>query len=236
MTPFFRRSKRLGVWLLMTLAVCVPISGCQTSLFGWSSPEMVARVATPDGAPVAGAIVVANWNIEGPWNGASLGQLAIAEAVTDQNGTFRIPAWGPRSPAKGHIRIDEPTVRIFKLGFFPLIIYNYDGMPMKAANSTIVFRLQNQTIELTPFKGSLREYELPLGKLQDSLLSIYRYQNDDSCYWKEMPRILVAIEKLKIKLAEQGAGSTLRSAYMYAGPNEPQCGDAKQFFMKYGNE
>jgi hypothetical protein len=124
----------------MTLAVCVPISGCQTSLFGWSSPEMVARVATPDGAPVAGAIVVANWNIEGPWNGASLGQLAIAEAVTDQNGTFRIPAWGPRSPAKGHIRIDEPTVRIFRgnLGLgansngktqgFTLVFYGSNGL------------------------------------------------------------------------------------------------------------
>ncbi len=170
MTLFLARSSRLGLLLLMTLAGCAPLGG----LFGWSSPEIVARVATPDGTPVAGAIVVANWNIEGPWNGASLGQLAIAEVVTDQNGTFRIPAWGPRSIPKGHIRIDEPTVRIFKPGFMPLIIKNYEGDPMKAADYSIAFRLQNQTIELTPFKGSLIEYESKLNNLLNSLNVLLR--------------------------------------------------------------
>lgn len=228
MTLFLARSARLSLLWLVAVAGCAPLGG----LFGWSSPEIVARVATPDGTPVAGAIVVASWDIEGPWNGASLGQLAIAEVVTDQHGTFRIPAWGPRSIPKGHIRIDEPTVRIFKPGFVPLIIFNNEGVPMKAADYTIAFRLQNQTIELTPFKGSLIEFESKMVHLQDSLDRIFWGQSV-GCYWKDLPRLLLALQDSKIELAESGAGKTLRYAYQYGGANPTQCGDAKQFFMNY---
>ena len=234
MTRYLARSARLGLLWLVTLAAgCINLGG----VIGWSSPEIVARVVTPDGAPVAGAIVVANWNIEGPWNGASLGQLAIAEVVTDHNGTFRIPAWGPRSIPKGHIRIDEPTVRIFKPGFMPLIIKNYEGVPMKAADYSIAFRLQNQTIELTPFKGSLVEYESKLNRLLDSLNVLLRGGvAAEGCNWRHIPRLLLSLENLKIELAEHGAGKALSYAYQYGGTDRSVCGDAKQFFMGYRSE
>lgn len=204
--------------------------------FGWSSPEMQARIVMPGGEPVAGAIVVANWNITGYWNGASLGQLEIAEVVTDKDGLFRIPAWGPRFLSKGVIQIDEPTVRIFKTGFIPLIISNYEGVPMKAADHHIVFRLQNQSIELVPFKGSLVDYESQLTSITEELSTIFWARGADGCYWKRMPRLLLAFERLKIELGKVGAGKTLNFAHEYASTTQPQCGDAKQFFKDYVKE
>ena len=197
----------------------------------WFSTEMQARVVTPGGVPVAGAIVVANWNITGPWNGASLGQLEIAETVTDKDGQFRIPAWGPRFLSKGVIMIDQPTVRIFKPGFIPVIVDNYEGVPMKAAEHNMVFRRQNQSIELTPFKGGLIEYESTLIEFDRSLGIIY--DGADGCYWKKTPRLLLSLQDLKMKLVDQGRGESLPFAYQHASINQPQCGDAKQFFTDY---
>ena len=54
----------------------------------WYSPQIEARIATPTGEPVAAAIVVVSWNIQAPWNGASQGQLAIAEVTTDETAAF----------------------------------------------------------------------------------------------------------------------------------------------------
>ncbi|MDO8654656.1 MAG: hypothetical protein Q7R66_20995 [Undibacterium sp.] len=159
--------------------------------------------------------------------------MEIAEVVTDQDGKFKIPAWGPRFLLKGTIRQDEPTLRIFKPGYLPLITDNYDGVPMRAASSSIVFRLQNKDIELTPFKGSLFDYEPELKSLHTSLEIIYR--SVDGCYWKKTPRLLLALQALKMNLAEDGAGNTLRFAYQYAGINQPQCGDAKQFFLDFAH-
>lgn len=202
----------------------------------WFSPQIDARVCTPAGEPVAGAIVVANWNIHGPLNGASQGQLALAEVISDDNGRFRIPAWGPRTSTKGGIRIDEPTIRIFKPGFVPLVLKNYEGVPMEAAASIIVSRFQNATITLTPFNGPPASYEASLKPLLRSLDPIFDPGWSEFCYWKQTPRLLFALETLKTQLAEQGGGHSLRFAYQYGKITEiSQCGNSQQFFQDYSD-
>jgi hypothetical protein len=115
------------------------------------SPPIEARVVGPDGMPLADALVVANWNIVGPWNGASRGQLALFEVTTGPDGKFSIPAWGPRSTTHGTVRAVDPTLRILKPGYRPRVIYNVEGWEQfDSAPIVIHFRLQGQDILLTP--------------------------------------------------------------------------------------
>lgn len=201
----------------------------------WYSPRIEARVAGPDGKPLAGAIVVASWTIEEWFSGAPLAQAALAEVVTDKDGRFRISAWGPRVVTGGSIRIDEPTVRVFHPGFVPAVIKNDEGVPMKSADRIISFRLQNQTIALRPFHGTLLQYEAALAPLTTSLEPLYFGRAAGACYWRQTPRLLLALQDLKLELAAQGAGDSLRLAYQYASTGQPQCGDAEQFFKDYSN-
>lgn len=116
-----------------------------------SSPAIEARVVGPDGAPLANALVVANWNIVGSWNGASRGQLALFQVYTGPDGKFNIPAWGPRWTMHGTVTAVDPTLRILKPGYRPRVIYNVEGLEkFDSAPIVIHFRLQGQDILLTP--------------------------------------------------------------------------------------
>jgi hypothetical protein len=98
----------------------------------WYSPELRAQVVAEDGRPVAGAAVVANWEIQNWISGSAEGQLAIFEAVTDENGRFSIPAWGPRFVLYGALDISAPIVRIVHPDFRPTTISNVEGIPRRA--------------------------------------------------------------------------------------------------------
>ena len=118
------------------------------------SPPIEARVVGPGGVPLANALVVANWNIVGPWNGATRGQLALFEVTTVPDGKFSIPAWGPRWTTHGTVTAADPTLRIIKPGYRPRVIYNVDGLEKyDSAQIVIHFRLQGQDILLTPSGG-----------------------------------------------------------------------------------
>ncbi|NRR28713.1 carboxypeptidase regulatory-like domain-containing protein [Oxalobacteraceae bacterium] len=214
----------------------IVLLGCVYLAFSniWYSPAIEARLVTPQGDPVAGAIIVAGWNIEGPWNGSPRGQLAVAEVLSDKDGKFNIPAWGPRRAKEGHIRIDEPTLRIYRPGYLPLVIKNYEDVPMRSASHILQFRLQGKNIVLQPFQGPLPEYEVALTALLDSLSNIYSQQGPGTCYWRDTPRILLALQDLKWQLSPLGGGNSLRKAYEYANTKTPpQCGDAFEFFRDF---
>lgn len=120
----------------------------------WYSPRIEARVVGPDGAPLANALVVANWNIVAPWTGALLGQLALAEVSTGPDGRFSIPAWGPRLTLHGSVHEEDPTLRIIKPGYQPRVIHNISGGLNNPASRVIPFQLQGQDIVLKPAGGA----------------------------------------------------------------------------------
>ncbi|MEO8847686.1 MAG: hypothetical protein ABI440_03505 [Casimicrobiaceae bacterium] len=70
------------------------------------------------GGPIEGAIVVARWELEG-YGGNFAGWLFVAEAVTDHDGVFHFPSWGPlKSPAESGMQTrmspNVPDISIFK--------------------------------------------------------------------------------------------------------------------------
>lgn len=195
----------------------------------WYSPEIRARVLTSDGVPIVGAIVVANWNIVGYFNGASMGQIAIAETVTDEDGAFNIPSWGPRYYLNGILSDKAPTVRIFKLGFEPLVVLNSVHMMYDlGASPYIKFRLQDQNLVLKAYLGKLQDYEKLINPFMDSLDIIY--DRLEQCNWKATPRLLLSLQHLKEQLEALNIPNNLLFAYQYAGIKQYTCGDAALFF------
>lgn len=90
----------------------------------YSAKETRARVVDEEtGQPVEGSVVVAQWILASIPERGPL--LHIAEAVTDKNGEFVIPAWGPkpRRPFT-YLKAFSPELLIFKHGYQPLWLHN----------------------------------------------------------------------------------------------------------------
>lgn len=210
----------LGAWMLWAVV--------------WYSPPLRARLVTPLGTPVAGAIVVANWTISESVSGAPLGQAMLIEVVSDNNGQFEVPAWGPRFIKRGTIRIDQPTLRVFKPGFVPLVLANNAGTHSAFANHIMVTPFDGRTVRMTPFAGTPEEYEIALQPLLQSIEVFFWGRGAIACYWKSTPRLLLALQEAKAAMASHGSGKSLRDAYQYASvKSQDQCGDAQQFFREY---
>ena len=117
--------KRLA---LIALLLIVGLVVAENILVGappfYSAKETRARIVDEHtGQPIEGAVVVAQWVLEvisgrGP-------TMYIAEAVTDKNGEFVIPGWGPRPRGPiTELREKSPQLLIFKHGYWPLDLHN----------------------------------------------------------------------------------------------------------------
>jgi hypothetical protein len=194
----------------------------------WYSPEMRARVTTPDGTPIEGAIVVASWQLRYGVHGQILGQLEVVEAITDSRGKFTIPAWGPRYVSPGGIEDSEPTIRIFHRQFVPSILRNIDDVSMHTSPKVIRFRYQDQDIVLAPFTGALSDYEEISHEFFHSIDFIFSYW--DKCYWAGMPNFLFRLQHLHDDLEKIGAAHHSIGIYKYALENPQLCREERKHF------
>ena len=72
--------------------------------------------------PIAGAIVVAEWQLEFGLEGGSGYSWVVQETVTDANGRFDFAAWGPRTvpaflPSEARLKGRDPKIVFFKYGY-----------------------------------------------------------------------------------------------------------------------
>lgn len=111
-------SDRSGQWRQrLAVVLCSCLVGCTGATY--SGPEWSARVVDMEtGAPIENAIVVARWELE-RYSGRFAGWLFVAEAVTDRDGHFHFPAWGPSSAApkegmRTRMSPNVPDIAIFK--------------------------------------------------------------------------------------------------------------------------
>lgn len=201
----------LGAFALLALLQSIP--------FVWYSPAIKARVVTASGAPAAGAVVVASWNIEGSLNGATQGQLALVEVVTGPDGWFQIPAWGPRFVWRGTVFEDEPTVRIFHPDFAPLVLRNSE-VGMRAAPRILTFRYQDQTLTLKDWPATAAGRATALDELLRSMSRIRSMPPlDRQCYPQIIPRLLALMLKTKHQLPPQGGNASLEEIETFAAPD-----------------
>jgi hypothetical protein len=89
------------------------IGGCAFGLVPLSADPIDSRVVDIDtGAPIEGAVVLAHWELHsGSLSGDSLpcGSASVEDAVTDKDGNFHLPGWGPTMPGcSGDMRQGNP--------------------------------------------------------------------------------------------------------------------------------
>ncbi|MBI3301590.1 MAG: hypothetical protein HYZ72_05880 [Deltaproteobacteria bacterium] len=153
------------------------------------------------GQPLEGVIVIANWKLWGGIHPDVIGSLVVMETVTDANGRFFFPAWGPEPrPAGSYLHTDDPLLLLFKRDYAYLAAGN---PPTEGVNKNALRRFEGngKTLKMKKFAGGLEEYAKHLRFLDTDLDFILRH---GECLWKQFPRMLVALHLEKMRLKEKG--------------------------------
>ena len=109
------RSLALLVWLGIAGSPVKAYEYSAAAIQGW-----IADAAT--GKPIGGANVVAEWRLEFGLEGGSGYSWVVLETVTDAQGRFAFPAWGPKAvpdflPREARLKGHDPKVVFFKYGY-----------------------------------------------------------------------------------------------------------------------
>lgn len=232
-------------FVLMSLGMACALSACARPIT-YSAETIDARVVDADTKqPLEGVVVVAHWVLEGGIHVDRVGDLVVLEAVTDKNGQFHFPAWGPiRHWSRSRLTYMDPQLLIFKSGYEfrrlanPLTKEALEGKPDPVRRS----RWNGGTIELKPFreteetkKDLLRNF----GYLNSNVESIVR--DPKTCNWKKIPKMLLAIREQKnffIEKGIRGSAFGISSVDQYLLHNSEKisheggssCGSPKEFF------
>lgn len=158
--------------------------------------------------PLEGVHVVAQWILNTGlfFHSSHVTRLHILETVTDAQGEYHFPAWGPK-PRPVLARLDwgtDPILTFFKPGYRVLSRNNYSPPPENEEEMAVrVSRWHGKTVALEPFRGTtddwIRQLQLVQGRLGwgDRTEDIPPRLND---YWKHFPRTVLAVVEQRRQL------------------------------------
>lgn len=199
--------------VLATLPFAGPASCTDFPPGHYSAEAIEARVIDAGtNKPLEGVIVVAHWQLyEGGVAGRTLGpQLMVLETVTDKDGKFSLPAWGPIPRPTGYLDERSPELLLFKPG------YEYQSLanPVRtqADHSPVRRSVWNgKTIGLSRFKGAIQDYEDHFESLNRTLENIV-VENPDRCDWKKIPNTIRTMNRERIHLVNKGVNPNTLSS------------------------
>jgi hypothetical protein len=181
------RTARMFYLTMLAIVLACETLACAGPLT-YSATQIKGRVVDADsGEPIEGAVVVAQWvlfNI-GPGHGGHKGRLHIHETMTDKDGYYMIPGWGPRiRPPMTELVNRDPEILIFKGTYEPKALYN----SIARASSVRVSDWDGKIVKLKRTERGLEE--------QAFLLSSFfgRLESEDSNRdWYNYPKMLLAV-------------------------------------------
>jgi hypothetical protein len=154
--------------------------------------------------PLEGVIVIAFWQLKGGIEGGTpIGQLQIYETVTDKNGRYYFPAWGPKFALFGRLKSESPGIYLFRSGYKILGLDNnwYPDRDLSKSD------WNKKTVKLESFKGTLGQYADHLAGFNDGLWMVgfaTSYRGGDPCGWKAFPQMLRALDRLETEFRSAG--------------------------------
>lgn len=188
-----RRRSLFPLVLLVSLVVAPPGDSLEGILPPfYSAKEIQATVVDAETVqPIDGAVVVAVWQLD-----AISGQgprLQVSEAVSDTEGKFSIPGWGPKPrPPMTHFTSKSPYLVVFKGAYVPVILYNppkahfarlralpnltaeeisyrtpIEGNPYDAVQESF---WSGMTIRIVPFRGTPEEWFRHLDMIKNAVV------------------------------------------------------------------
>lgn len=233
--------------LLFGLVACVLIA-CSSGHPTVSGAPVYARVVDADtGKPIQGVAVVAYWELYqgGIAGGGPCAAANVEEAVTDENGRFWLPGWGPITGSCGVMRNGNPMLYFFKPGYKTL--YKSGGVGLDATRLVTVAQVDWNGKKLKMHK--FRNPDLHV-QTQGSYIDNFSMLNIDlqfsilkmpaQCNWKKIPVMLRYIE-LDGQRISNAIGYPYNSVVWYLINNDkwyqqvaPQCGSPKTFLEGLG--
>ena len=234
----------------ITLASALMMQAC--SSVEYSAEPIEAWVVDADtNEPLEDVVVVADWVLEGGISVNNftkvnrIGDLVIMEAVTDKNGRFSFPAWGPKRATEGMLDDKDPRLLFFKSGYEYVGVDNSQySRPMKYSDmgkpSGTESKPQGplrksfwngETVKMKKFAGSLVKYSEHLSILS-SRLDSFIFSAEGKCDWRNIPLVLRALDKQddlfqKNYISRSTFVASLRSNEKYFRENG--CGSVSEF-------
>ncbi|MGB9149216.1 MAG: carboxypeptidase-like regulatory domain-containing protein [Burkholderiales bacterium] len=203
----------------------------------WYSTEFRGRVVdAKTGQPIPDAVVLATWQLVGSFvENYRIKKIAVEEVLTDVQGTFRIPSWGPRFYfLPGRILNEQPHITILKKDYLPLTLDNHpkamgdNGYGMNA-EAIIRFDWQDEDLKMAPRGEDIAAYELAMNDIWS--LRVGDLFTDKRCDWQYAPLSLVFLHNVKKELASYQRGNNLR--YIFEIGIFPHCGNLRpEAFLK----
>lgn len=240
---FVTRCRRPALVSLVAMSVAVSSAACSAPA-SYSSEAIQSTVIEADtNKPLAGVIVVAHWELEvgGPGGSRPIGQLKVMETVTDKEGRFQFPAWGPLRRPKGVLTDKDPRILLFKPGYeyralqrllnskwleesWKISVRPTDWVPRVVE----LKRFDDHPLSIGPYKYQTSAYAEHLTFLSTSLETIAM----ENCNWKKIPRMLLALKAQKDLFRKEGIRFSLIGAD-YVPSDSMKCGTPEEFFRNY---
>jgi hypothetical protein len=192
------------------IAVGLSSSVCRAQSLTYSSKELHGQVVeTETGQPVEGAVVVASWLLSPTMWGHEQyhKRLHIVETVTDAEGRFVIPAWGPKLlPPLTELDETNPRLVVFKSSYKPAWRPNatLPSGPVLDAD------WNGKVIQLERFQGAIEAEARHVNAFYGELL---RAHDDLQWDWQHYPRAIVEISEAAQRLKKAGLNPLFAPAF-----------------------
>jgi len=199
MHRLMRRSFSNVVWLA---ALLLPLQAYPQLTY--SAKEIRGKIVDADtGEPLQAVNIVAQWRIELILGSDEQTLLHVTEVVTDREGNYVIPSWGPIPlPFRASfIQGRDPFLSIFKGEYEPAYADNGFVSNILSRETPLgEFRWNGQTIKLKKWQGSVREYWKQVSSLMASL-------PDPNAAQRRYPGMLAALQKDQERLKRLGTAT-----------------------------
>lgn len=207
--------------LLLPGLLMLALPACATPLT-YSAKEIHGQIVDAEtNQPIEGAVIVAQWILfeMGIGHGGHKSRIHIHETVTDQNGNYTIPAWGPKlhSPITMLDR-EDPMLLIFKSGYAPQILVN----SIDRSDAVRISEWDGRVVKLKKFQGTLEAYANQL------LYVISTSLPDSGKEWKSFPRMVLALDVENRRLKTLG----LKPEYRATSFNIEYLDEADRAFLR----
>jgi hypothetical protein len=213
------------------LAIAVACTACGGERTYTAEPIAARIVDAETGLPVEGVNVVAAWQAKGGLEGGNImGYVNVMEDVTNANGEFSFPAWGPKKWRNGAIRDGAPLLILLKptyeVRFLWEMKYGVEFAPSHLSSSW-----NGKTIHIKKFERANDEYSqsyVRLWTVIDTLVA------QPDCAWRGIPRFLNAVDRQRHAILSAGESSVLSSLDALQDNVNKSCGSLKAVVLEGG--
>lgn len=211
---------------VLLAAATFSATACAESHRGAPIQGRVVDAATKQA--VADVVVVAEWRLEGGLHTDVIGRLHLQETVTDSQGVYRFPAWGPIKVEKGRLDPSSPVIHFYKRGYRFQTQRNEDLLKRTRTADALVSDWNGKTIELVSHGSGMTSR----GYFQETGEAPYLYSVDDKkCAWQLIPRMTAELMKRGLEYADRNVMTSLptREGLYWEG----RCSDPNAVLREY---